>query len=146
MGDSGMTCLHTILYVSTASPPMTCAALGALLSVARENNQACGITGLLVYNEGTFMQCVEGPSEPLLQTFGRIQASRLHKNVLEVVNEPIGERTFPRWDMAFIGTGEAAVLSLASDEWVRLCDEQQARPEQSHTFSLLRAFLDKVRI
>ena len=49
-----------ITYLSTATDPMPSQDLLSLLKECRENNAGCGVTGMLLYCNGTFLQVLEG--------------------------------------------------------------------------------------
>jgi hypothetical protein len=49
-----------VSYISRSSHPMSAAELLSILMSSRENNQASGITGMLLYGNGTFLQVIEG--------------------------------------------------------------------------------------
>lgn len=57
--------MHHIIYMSTASWPMTDAELKELLTQAQQGNERVGITGALVYGDGQFMQIMEGEQAAL---------------------------------------------------------------------------------
>ena len=59
--------LVRLLYCSRAVDASELA-IEAILREGREHNQACGITGILCYGDGVFLQCIEG---------GRMQVSEL---------------------------------------------------------------------
>ena len=53
---SGEASFHEIVYVSSATRPFQEAELQDLLLKARENNARLGVTGMLLYIGGNFMQ------------------------------------------------------------------------------------------
>ena len=55
--------MKRLVYVSAATVPFTDAALAQLLNISRKNNVAAGITGMLVYRDGDFLQILEGGEE-----------------------------------------------------------------------------------
>jgi hypothetical protein len=93
--------LHSIVYASTAARPVSHAELEALLLKCRTRNAAEGVTGLLMYCEGKFTQCIEGPEDGLLRVYASILADPLHYDITEIVNESISERAFKSFTMAF---------------------------------------------
>jgi|ERR1700722_9133718 hypothetical protein len=85
-----------------------------LLGGAREHNRANGITGALLFTQGCFVQALEGRRDVLEETFEWIQGSELHNDVTVLSFEPIEERSFPNWDMAYLGqpeTGPSTALA-----------------------------------
>ena len=65
--------LITVAYVSSATHLMTEDELAAILDVSRERNARDGITGLLLYSDGDFIQVLEGPEAPVRAAGERAQ-------------------------------------------------------------------------
>jgi hypothetical protein len=72
-----------------------------MLKEANENNTKSGITGMLLYKDGQFMQVLEGPEEAVRATFRRIDKDPRHHGVMVLLKGPVEERRFPGWSMAF---------------------------------------------
>ena len=64
--------LERLLYTSKSTQPMGTLALFNLLSEARKRNAELGITGHLLYVDGTFAQCIEGPANSGLSNLGSV--------------------------------------------------------------------------
>ena len=58
--------LLQLVYLSTATRPMTPADLESLLAVSRARNAADSLTGMLLYADRQFMQALEGPAPAVL--------------------------------------------------------------------------------
>ncbi len=93
--------LFQLIYASTATRPFAEVDLRILLSNSRRRNEAAGISGILVYAEGSFLQVLEGPQNAVLETFERISRDPRHKRVIRLSRREIAERSFPGWSMAF---------------------------------------------
>jgi Sensors of blue-light using FAD len=52
--------MYELIYTSAETQAFTPADLAAMLRVARENNAAAHVTGILLYHQGSFMQVLEG--------------------------------------------------------------------------------------
>ncbi len=52
--------MFSLTYVSSAVRPFAEDELADLLAVSRQNNARLGITGMLLYKDGNFMQVLEG--------------------------------------------------------------------------------------
>jgi hypothetical protein len=52
--------VFALVYVSSATKPFSPDELSELLAQARVDNAALGITGMLLYSNGNFMQVLEG--------------------------------------------------------------------------------------
>lgn len=90
--------LVRLLYVSRAvdsSPP----AVEAILAQSRSHNPASGITGILCYGAGTFLQAIEGGRNAINELYGHILRDPRHKDVVLLHYEEISERRFGGWTM-----------------------------------------------
>ena len=90
--------LVRLLYCSRAVDASS-EAVDAILRAAREHNPACGITGILCYGDGVFLQCIEGGRMQVSELFASIQKDPRHKEVALLHYEEIPERRFGGWSM-----------------------------------------------
>ncbi len=94
--------LHELAYISAAKVAFAPAELRALLERARLKNQRLGVTGVLVYAEGSFMQMIEGPEEVVQSLFATIERDPRHHNVVRMFGGPTAGRSFEAWTMGFV--------------------------------------------
>lgn len=95
--------LHQIIWISEAAKDYTNAELLALLAHSRANNVAQGVTGLLLYHQGSFMQFMEGETEVVNAIYEkRILKSKRHQHVTLLLQRDIPERNFANWSMGFM--------------------------------------------
>lgn len=73
--------LERIVYQSTASQEFGSLALFQLLTQAQLRNSQLQITGHLLFFNGQFTQCFEGPPESVEQLWQSIQRDKRHKNI-----------------------------------------------------------------
>ena len=101
----------SLTYVSSAVKPFSAEDLRELLQVSRRNNDAAGITGLLLYKHGNFMQVLEGEESAVLETKKRIQADPRHRGILVLLSRTSSKREFGSWSMAYrnLDTAEGTV-------------------------------------
>ena len=136
-----MSALRSVVYVSTANGSVTTESLEALLSDARRYNLASGVTGVLLYGEGSYMQCFEGPDSAVRETYTRILASRQHRNIIELMNTSVERRSFEGWDMALIRPTHLNQVALSTDDWQPAAKPNDANPlTSSMGLDLLLAF------
>ena len=90
--------LVRLLYASRATDS-SCAATDAILAQSRSHNPAAGITGILCYGGGIFLQALEGGRNPVSELYGHIQKDARHKDVVLLHYEEISERCFGGWTM-----------------------------------------------
>ena len=115
--------LHTITYTSAAVTEPSIEQIDHLLRKARERNQREGVTGVLLYADGTFHQYIEGPPEGLLRVYDAILRDPLHHHIFEMVREPIARREFHHWAMGYRGTARVAGTSHDQELTQLLVDE-----------------------
>jgi hypothetical protein len=90
--------LVRLLYASRAVDTST-DAIDAILTQSRLHNPECGITGILCYGGGIFLQAIEGGRMAVSELYGHIQRDPRHKDVVLLHYEEISERRFGGWTM-----------------------------------------------
>lgn len=93
--------LESIAYVSSAVRLLDLEEISHLLARARQRNSEYGVTGVLLYIGGNFMQYIEGPCDSLDVIYGIILQDELHTGIIQISREAIEERQFGEWSMAF---------------------------------------------
>ncbi len=114
--------LVRLLYASRAldSSP---AAIEAILAQSRQYNPACGITGILCYGGGIFLQAIEGGRMPVNELYGHIQRDARHKDVALLHFEEISERRFGGWTM-----GQVNILKLNQSILLKYAEKPELDP------------------
>jgi len=95
--------LVRLLYASRAvdtSPE----AINAILAQSRLHNPESGITGILCYGGGVFLQAIEGGRMSISALYGQIQRDVRHADVVLLHYEEISERRFGGWTMGQVDT------------------------------------------
>ena len=90
-----------IVYVSTATAPLALDELKALERVASRNNAELGITGLLTYCDGKFMQFLEGEQSDVEEIFAKIVGDGRHHSIDVLRQGMIPCRQFTGWSMRY---------------------------------------------
>jgi Sensors of blue-light using FAD len=99
MNNSGE--MFSVVYLSEGSVPFTEKDLGELLKKSRENNSELGLTGMLLYKSGNFLQVLEGKKEKVLALYEKIARDPRHTR-LQILFQGISpKRDFPDWSMGF---------------------------------------------
>jgi hypothetical protein len=93
--------MYSIVYVSTASKLYGEAELEEILRVSRSWNHSVGITGLLLYKEGYFMQFLEGEKADVLELLAMIKSDPRHHSMIVINQQDAAEREFGLWSMGF---------------------------------------------
>ncbi len=89
------------VYASAETAPFSPTDLDELLAKARSKNAEDGITGLLLYHEGSFLQILEGDEDKVEATVARIELDRRHHEVNLIFRGVVEERNFGEWGMGF---------------------------------------------
>ena len=150
---SGIRALKAIGYVSRAAAPVDSNALAALEGAARMHNRAAGITGLLVFDAGYYVQVLEGPAGAVDATLARIRRDPRHEEMDLVLDTPIDARSFGRWALASIDLrAPAASVDIAdlaedlADFLARVdADRERTGPVLQDAFRQVLGLLDKAR-
>jgi hypothetical protein len=126
--------LIRIIYASSATTPIELRDLLSLLDAARSHNLSLGVTGLLVYEDGCFLQVIEGRPEAVRSLFAQIAADKRHGNVTKLVEEAIETPIFGDWSMGFVRVARVDLLNIpvcngffASGGRLEDIDESRAR-------------------
>jgi hypothetical protein len=90
--------LVRLLYASRAVDPSP-AVIEDILAQSRQFNPTCGITGILVYGGGIFLQALEGGRAAVNELYGHIVRDTRHKDVALLHYDEITERRFGGWTM-----------------------------------------------
>ena len=90
-----------LVYLSAAQPTIRQSDLDEILASSRRNNAAAGVTGILLYGRGSFIQVLEGKAESVEERFAHIRNDKRHSAILTVMKSPIGGRDFPHWSMGY---------------------------------------------
>ena len=95
--------LNSLIYKSRSKGLANWDLVESILASSTRNNPANGITGVLVVTETHFLQVLEGPFEPLNETFDRIARDTRHGGTQLISFAEIKERKFADWAMHGIG-------------------------------------------
>lgn len=103
--------LVRLLYASRAVDTSS-EAIESILHQSRDHNPSSGVTGVLCYGGGIFLQALEGGRMPINELYGHIQRDPRHKDVVLLQYEEISERRFSGWTMGEVNMNRinAAIL------------------------------------
>jgi hypothetical protein len=91
--------LVRLMYASRAVPALDQEELVTILRQSKANNPSTGVTGVLCFSGGIFLQVLEGGRSAVNQLYNRIGADPRHTDVELLLYEEIGERRFASWSM-----------------------------------------------
>jgi len=94
--------LHRLIYVSSAVGVLRADELDRILLRAKASNAGAGITGLLLFYEGSFLQVIEGSPAGVLSLMERIRRDRRHSSLTPLESSPCSARAFPGSSMGYV--------------------------------------------
>ena len=101
-----------LVYASGACHPFSSKELTELLAKARTNNQALGVSGLLLYHDGSFLQVLEGEEGVTNALFQKIAKDPRHHRCMVVKRSTVASRSFADWSMGFVEVNAAVAKKL----------------------------------
>jgi hypothetical protein len=105
--------MYSLVYVSMAVIPFSNLQLIELLQKSRENNEGLGITGMLLYKDGNFMQVLEGEEDSVLALKAKIAGDPRHRDMAILLAGPVRRREFSDSAMGFANLNSPDVLSIS---------------------------------
>ena len=134
--------LLQITYISHAVTPFSEEDLGELMRHCRRNNRHLGLSGLLLYQDGRFLQVIEGEPDVLWSLYKTISNDPRHHSVEIVAHREIHAREFARWRMGLGILGDGVPEALTSlDQRVREI-LRASDPEGDAALEMLHQFRD----
>lgn len=98
------TSYQSLCYVSSAKRALSDIDFKHLTKVNRRNNIELGIFSLLMYNNGNFLQILEGEKSKLDILFSKISNDKRHHNIIQLWNIPCSYLIFAEYNSQFIAT------------------------------------------
>jgi Sensors of blue-light using FAD len=102
-----------LIYSSEAAPGLARVELEEMLAESRIRNQAHGITGVLLFVEGAFLQILEGEKADVHNLMARIELDPRHRGIKVFYEEEVGDRAFASWSMAYLSPSAQEVAKWA---------------------------------
>lgn len=93
---------YRLIYSSEATAEMERTDLEQMLEESRLRNARRGITGVLVFVDGVFLQVLEGEQDDVEDLMTSIRRDPRHRNIKVFHEEEIDRRAFPAWRMAYL--------------------------------------------
>ncbi len=84
----------------------------AILESARRNNTKNGVTGMLLYGDGSFVQVLEGDPEQVRQTFECIRNDPRHTAFFKLDELQVKQREFDKWSMGYLKLSSLELKNL----------------------------------
>ena len=89
------------VYASSAVQLFAPEELRTLLETSRRNNAARGVSGMLLYKDGNFLQVLEGREADVLEIAAKIHRDPRHRGIITLMEGFESEYQFADWSMGF---------------------------------------------
>lgn len=122
--------MYQYIYLSKAKNNITSQEIEGILSQAHVNNPKRGITGVLIYANGYFIQVIEGHRENVDTLMENISQDQRSEGVLVLANHAIEKRMFADWSMGYIKDIPKEVRHMMGFDFFRSLDEIEAHLEK----------------
>lgn len=103
--------MYEIIYTSGARRLFDPGQLAQLLATARTNNARLQVSGILLYDSGSFFQVLEGEASVVRPLFERIARDERHYRVQVLREGEVKARSFAEWSMGYVSL-DAQLRSL----------------------------------
>jgi len=128
------TSLFYTIYASSATIRLSQHDLLELLKKARLKNEAHGLTGMLLYRDGTYLQFLEGQRADIDSLLKRLGDDPRHQAIRILREGTVPERLFPDWSMAYknlAGLRRSQVAGYSERLQAQYKNERTQDPAQS---------------
>lgn len=107
--------MNYLIYLSQANTIVDRTVIGDILKSSRKNNRALGVTGLLLYQDQTFLQILEGELTQLESLFETIKRDERHYCEQHPIMGQLDRRYFANWSMGFNEVGHMQSIPTLND-------------------------------
>ena len=104
---------YNVLYCSHATGLMTGEKLLQIVETSQQNNSRGGITGLLVYGGGMFLQWLEGSRPAVEALMATLSTDPRHETIVRLqVLDGLHKRLYPNWVMQSVAPKDIRDIML----------------------------------
>ncbi len=134
----------TVIYHSAAIPGLSSFDVDEILTASRVRNRQNAVTGMLLLENGRFLQALEGPEVEVRALMARIAEDPRHEHVRVLVEEFQAARRFPDWAMARGHVAELEAMAL-DGYFEALLDAREQLPAAPTRTDRIRAWFRGTR-
>ncbi|MEE4244304.1 MAG: BLUF domain-containing protein [Kangiellaceae bacterium] len=98
--------LVELVYTSQSISLLDEGDVDSILDGAHEKNAKLNISGILIYNDGVFLQLIEGPRDSINQLFQSISHDARHFDINLISFSEVTQRNFESWEMGNLKNAE----------------------------------------
>lgn len=104
--------LRELVYTSRQTAELSADNLELLLDQAIHRNALLGVTGVLIYHYGRFLQLLEGDADVILNLYDAISRDDRHTDLNVAWTDDIAGRCFDHWSMGFVNSETLSIDRL----------------------------------
>ncbi len=108
--------IYQLIYISSVAEALNTDAFVDIARQSRKNNEALGITGMMLVHNGSILQILEGEEFVVESLYKKISFDTRHTQCSVMVRRHCQNREFERWHMGYKyvenDTNEAAIFKL----------------------------------
>jgi len=93
--------VYQLIYTSSATPELDEFALREIAQSSSYYNEEFGITGLLLFHDGSIMQVLEGDRKNIYTLYGNIKQDKRHTGCMVLSTREAQKREFSDWFMGY---------------------------------------------
>ena len=101
-----------LIYISSSIRSFSESDLIELLNKSRNNNSKLGITGILLYKDGNFLQVLEGEESKVRELYNTIKNDPEHHGITIIEEGQLAERQFGDWSMGFYNINDQSTQAI----------------------------------
>jgi len=113
-----------------------------IVDTAVRNNTRNGLTGMMLYADGSIVQVLEGEKASVQRTFNAILADPRHSGVQVLVEQDIEARDFSEWSMGYqqMNAADVAASPVLQNIFRANCSTLNHRVQPGEALTLLKSF------
>jgi len=108
--------MYYLVYSSTATQTISNQQLATILQSSHRNNPMLGITGMLLYCQGKFIQVLEGKRDAVHELYLKIVKNPLHTDAHVLLEGRLPQRNFTSWTMGYKALDDIELRALSGFE------------------------------
>lgn len=139
MGKSNVP-IRAVVYTSEAAVDIAASRLGQtggrlceIVDDAARFNRDAGVTGVLLFDGGRFLQYMEGPDDGLQVAYSRVLGASSHSGLIELQRGRVGQRRLPFWPMRWLPVEPTELRRVASADWTGFAQREGGGASTSAT-------------
>ena len=132
--------VYQLVYISRATGEMNDQQLGEILSIARSKNATVDVSGMLLYQSGSFIQVLEGDEADVDRIFAKIEGDSRHSDAQVLLRGHVEERAFDGWSMGYLSGTQLSDIPEGFHPFLRSGFRRKTEQDEMAARKALEAF------